>query len=131
AGARIEVRTDGVEGVALRSLSVALPDGGALLRDVEVKLERGERVLVSGASGSGKSTLFRAIAGIWPFGSGRIERPDTARCLFLPQKPYLPIGSLRGVLSYPAADGAFPDAPLPAPLAPCALPPLSPPLPHR
>ena len=112
---------DGIEAVALRDVTLALPNGTALLSDVDAKLERGERVLVSGPSGSGKSTLFRAIAGLWPFGAGRIERPDTGECLFLPQKPYLPIGTLRGALSYPASEGAFSDDVLRARLEACHL----------
>jgi vitamin B12/bleomycin/antimicrobial peptide transport system ATP-binding/permease protein len=107
--------------VALRSLSVALPTGVTLLRDVDEKLAPREPVLVTGPSGCGKSTLFRAIAGIWPFGAGSIERPDTSECLFLPQKPYLPIGTLRAALSYPSVDGAFPDESLERVLGLCRL----------
>ena len=122
-GARegLAVQANGAEAVALRDVTVALPSGTPLLRGVDAKLERGERVLVSGPSGSGKSTLFRAIAGLWPFGAGRIERPDTAKCLFLPQKPYLPIGTLRGAVSYPAKEGAFPDELLRERLEACRL----------
>ena len=66
----------------------------------------GESVVVTGRSGSGKSTLFRAIAGIWPFGSGQVSgRPE--RCLFLPQRPYIPLGTLRHVIAYPAPTSAF------------------------
>ena len=119
--AGIEIVPGSGEEVALRGLTLALPHGAALLRDVDVKLARGERVLVTGASGSGKSTLFRALAGIWPFGSGTIERPDVAECLFLPQKPYLPIGSLRAAIAYPSAPDAFPDDSLRAALRACRL----------
>ena len=119
--AGLEIRSNGLDAVALRDVTLALPSGAALLREVDTKLEQGERVLVSGPSGSGKSTLFRAIAGLWPFGSGRIERPDTAQCLFLPQKPYLPIGTLRGALSYPAAEGAYADDAIRARLEQCRL----------
>jgi putative ATP-binding cassette transporter len=78
-------------------------------------------VLVTGPSGCGKSTLFRALAGIWPFGSGTIERPDASRCLFLPQKPYLPIGSLRAAIAYPSAADAFADDAVRARLRACDL----------
>ncbi|MFI5314136.1 MAG: ABC transporter ATP-binding protein/permease [Myxococcota bacterium] len=107
--------------IALRGLTVALPNGDALLSGVDQKLARGEPVLVTGASGSGKSTLFRALAGIWPFGAGAIERPPSAECLFLPQKPYLPIGSLRAALAYPSAAEAFSDDALRAALRACRL----------
>ena len=117
----IEVEAHEGDGVALHGLTLALPGGETLLHGVDAKLVRGEPVLVTGPSGSGKSTLFRALAGIWPFGKGRIERPDTGKCLFLPQKPYLPIGSLRGAVSYPSPEGAFPDTELGRWLAECRL----------
>jgi putative ATP-binding cassette transporter len=79
------------------------------LRDVEVRLPHGESVLLRGPSGSGKTTLFRVLAGLWPFGKGRIGLPRDARVLFLPQKPYLPIGTLREVLSYPEAPDHYTD----------------------
>ena len=78
-------------------------------------------MLVTGPSGSGKSTLFRALAGIWPFGRGTIARPRDARVLFLPQKPYLTIGTLREQLCYPAANGTFDDDALRAALVDCKL----------
>ena len=68
-----------------------------------------ESVLIRGPSGAGKSTLFRAIAGIWPFGAGQVRLPRNARGLFLPQRPYLPIGTLRDVSAYPMRDGGFSD----------------------
>jgi vitamin B12/bleomycin/antimicrobial peptide transport system ATP-binding/permease protein len=86
--------------VQLRDLTIELPNGAKLLTDVGLVLEPGHSVVVTGRSGSGKSTLFRAIAGIWPFGTGRVQRP-AERCLFLPQRPYIPLGSLRHVISYP------------------------------
>ncbi len=121
AGSGIAVETRDADGVALQDLTLALPGGETLLHGVDAKLTRGEAVLVTGASGSGKSTLFRALAGIWPLGSGRIERPDTSKCLFLPQKPYLPIGSLRGAVSYPSPEGAFLDTEIGRWLAECRL----------
>jgi len=120
-GSGIALQTREADGVVLHGLTLALPGGETLLRAVDAKLTRGEPVLVTGPSGSGKSTLFRAIAGIWPFGSGRIERPDTEKCLFLPQKPYLPIGSLRAAVSYPSPEGTFPDTELGRWLAECRL----------
>jgi putative ATP-binding cassette transporter len=111
----------GDEEIALRGLTLALPNGAALLRGVDAKLTRHEPVLVTGPSGSGKSTLFRALAGIWPFGAGTIERPGPEQCLFLPQKPYLPIGSLRAAVAYPSTPDAFSDDVLRARLRDCRL----------
>lgn len=120
AGAAIAIETCGAAGVELHGLTLALPDGTTLLRGVDAKLERGEPVLISGPSGSGKSTLFRALAGIWPFGGGWIERPAGA-CLFLPQKPYIPIGTLRSAVTYPSREGRFPDEELRRRLRECRL----------
>jgi putative ATP-binding cassette transporter len=117
----IQVEAHEGDGVLLQDLTLALPGGETLLQGIDAKLAAGEPVLVTGPSGSGKSTLFRALAGIWPFGSGRIERPDTAQCLFLPQKSYLPIGSLRGAVSYPSPEGAFADTEVGRWLAECRL----------
>jgi putative ATP-binding cassette transporter len=101
-------RTEGAQGeLAIEGLSLALPQGRQLAADVSVALQPGENVLVSGASGSGKSTLFRALAGIWPYWKGRIRLPKGARLLFLPQKAYLPIGSLKHAVSYPENEDRF------------------------
>ena len=78
-------------------------------------------MLVTGPSGSGKSTLFRAIAGIWPFGAGRVTLPEGARVLFLPQRPYLPLGTLRRALCYPLEAGSVPEAAVRAALADAGL----------
>ena len=85
----------------LQSVSLHVPDGRPLLSDLSLSVEPGETMLLTGPSGSGKSTLIRALAGIWPFGSGRIAAPPKNSSLFLPQKPYLPLGTLRDVLLYP------------------------------
>ena len=85
----------------VKGLDLFRPDGQPLLAGINLTLRRGETVLLGGASGSGKSTLVRAIAGIWPFGRGEIHLPQDGRVLFLPQRPYLPIGALRDVVSYP------------------------------
>jgi putative ATP-binding cassette transporter len=75
-----------------------------MLADAEVRIQRGEKVLVEGDSGTGKSTLIRAIAGLWPWGSGAILRPRGARIAFMPQRPYIPLGALRRALDYPHDD---------------------------
>jgi putative ATP-binding cassette transporter len=87
--------------VGVDNLTLALPNGSRLLENARIELPKGQATLISGASGSGKSTLFRALAGIWPFGKGHIHVPAGARVLFLPQKPYIPIGTLRDAVKYP------------------------------
>lgn len=85
----------------VRHMNLELPNGDVLLRDVSFALEAGSNVLVKGTSGSGKSTLLRAIAGIWPYVNGEIELPEQEKIMFVPQKPYLPLGTLREALLYP------------------------------
>lgn len=108
--------------VAGENLELRLPDGQPLVAPFTLALEEGTSVLITGASGSGKSTLFRAFAGLWPFGSGVLRLPDGKRLLFLPQKPYLIIGTLREQLNYPSAAGTYSDAELTRVLADCDLP---------
>ena len=85
----------------VRHMNLELPNGDVLLRDISFALEAGNNVLVKGTSGSGKSTLLRAIAGIWPYVNGEIELPEKEKIMFVPQKPYLPLGTLREALLYP------------------------------
>ena len=100
----------GQDGVALEHLEVALPDGQVLLKDCTLELRQGSRLLVTGVSGCGKSTFLRTLAGIWPFGGGKMSTPKGGKALFLPQKPYLPLGSLRRALYYPlSAPGSGAD----------------------
>src|SRR5260370_7745257 len=98
--------------LTVEDVDLHLPDGRPLVTHVNLSLLRGDSVLLGGASGSGKSTLFRAIAGIWPFGRGEIRASPRARVLFLPQRPYLPIGTLRSVVSYPMPAAGAADATL-------------------
>jgi putative ATP-binding cassette transporter len=90
-------------GVDVRDLELDLPNGRMLRKDVTLDVAPGEALLITGATGTGKSTLLRAIAGLWPFGRGRI-RLDQGRAFFLPQKPYIPLGNLRQALVYPDTD---------------------------
>jgi putative ATP-binding cassette transporter len=80
-----------------------------LLDSTSIQMKPGEHVLVTGPSGAGKSTLFRVLAGIWPYWKGRIKLPKGARLLFLPQKPYLPIGTLKHAVAYPEDPSRFTD----------------------
>lgn len=95
--------TEGDAMVRLNELSVTLNDGTAVVGESEVVIEPGERVLVAGESGSGKSTLVRAIAGLWPWGSGSVDFHRDRRIFMLPQKPYVPTGTLRRAIAYPGA----------------------------
>lgn len=95
AGARKQVTFDGV--------TMSLPNGDLLLESSSFELEKGKDILISGPSGSGKSTLFRLFSGLWIWGRGNIGLPEGSK-MFVPQKPYLPIASLREVLTYPNKD---------------------------
>lgn len=85
----------------LAEVSVSLGDGTAVVKETQVKIEPGERVLVAGESGSGKSTLVRAIAGLWPWGGGSVDFRPGMQLFMLPQKPYIPSGTLRRAVAYP------------------------------
>ncbi len=110
AGQGIVISETPGDSLELRHLHLTLPNGKMLIEEDAYRFLRGESVVIGGRSGLGKSTLFRAIAGIWPFGEGEIVRPKGSH-LFLPQRPYLPLGSLRHIVTYPAAaDSASDDA---------------------
>jgi vitamin B12/bleomycin/antimicrobial peptide transport system ATP-binding/permease protein len=111
--------------LAVEGVELDLPGGQPLIADVNLALRRGDTALLSGPSGTGKSTLIRAIAGIWPFGRGDIRVPHEAQVLFLPQKPYLPIGTLRDVVSYPMPSKGVDDATLRDALEAVGLPQLA------
>ena len=95
--------TEGDAILSLKELSVTLDDGTAVVGEAEVVIESGERLLVAGESGTGKSTLVRAIAGLWPWGGGSVNFHPDRRLFMLPQKPYVPSGTLRRAAAYPAA----------------------------
>jgi vitamin B12/bleomycin/antimicrobial peptide transport system ATP-binding/permease protein len=108
AGAVVDLRSrKNAPGISITGLDVHLPSGQPLIAAKQIDFSAGDRVLLNGPSGAGKSTLFRAIGGIWPFGCGSVVVPDGARVMILPQRPYLPIGSLAAAVSYPAAPDRF------------------------
>jgi putative ATP-binding cassette transporter len=117
------VRTEGPAGSAIKiaGLGLSIPNGRELLRDLSLELRPGSRTLVTGPSGSGKSTLFRALGGLWPYAKGALTFPAGERLLFLPQKPYLPIATLRATIAYPDAPEVYGDQKILAALADCGL----------
>jgi vitamin B12/bleomycin/antimicrobial peptide transport system ATP-binding/permease protein len=112
---------DGREVLAFAKLSIDQADGSAVIADASAEIAAGERVLITGESGTGKSTLFRAIAGLWPWGSGSIHIPPRDHMMFMPQRPYLPLGTLAAAIAYPAVPSQFGDAAIGAALERCAL----------
>jgi putative ATP-binding cassette transporter len=101
------VASTGSNQIDLEQLLVRLPNGKPLVAADGFSIRSHERTLVTGPSGAGKSTLFRAIAGVWPFGSGSIAVPAKATLMMLPQRPYFPVGSLKAAIVYPAEASAF------------------------
>ncbi len=115
-------QTSGVAGnLNLVEVTLRLPDGRTIVEDANFDLVAQIPALLTGPSGSGKSTLFRAIAGIWPYGRGKIDLPPSAKLMLLPQKPYIPIGTLRTALAYPGESSQYDDATLRAALAAAQL----------
>jgi putative ATP-binding cassette transporter len=91
-------------------LEIASPNGATMLQEAHAELKAGDRVLIAGESGTGKTLLFRALAGLWPWGAGRITRPGGETMRYLPRATYLPPGRLREVLAYPSDVDAFKKA---------------------
>ena len=112
----------GAPAIGIDQLHVRLPNGEPLVNADHIEFSPGERVLVTGPSGAGKSTLFRALTGIWPFGSGRVSVPEDAKIMLLPQRPYFPVAPLAAAVSYPARAGTFDDARIAEAIAAVGLP---------
>jgi putative ATP-binding cassette transporter len=110
AAPRVQHVADGGTALVADDLTVSLPSGEEIVRASDLEIAPGERVLVTGPSGSGKTSLFRALGGVWPFGAGIVRIPKEAKLLVLPQRPYLPLGTLRGALAYPGSVEAFTPA---------------------
>ncbi len=115
----IEDSNDGK--IHLDTLSVAQHNGRVMIDEADTIIDEGEKVLLMGESGTGKSTLIRAIAGLWPWGSGRVLLPPEAKVAFLPQRPYMPLGTLRSVLCYPDDGETYSDQALHRALERCGL----------
>ena len=107
--AAIVVENTSQADIELSDLSIAHRDGRVVIDGADIKVKPGERVLLGGESGSGKSTLIRAIAGLWPWGEGRILIPAGAKLAFVPQRPYIPLGTLRDAIAYPVEGSLLAD----------------------
>jgi putative ATP-binding cassette transporter len=95
----------------VNDLQISSPSGSTMLQEKKVQIKRGEHVLIVGESGTGKTLLFRALAGLWPWGSGTVTHPVDEEILYLPRTPYFPPGTLREVLAYPKPTSAFETGP--------------------
>src|SRR5229473_1967278 len=104
---RIAVASGDPGKISIDDLEIASPAGATMLEEKKVEIKAGERVLIVGESGTGKTLLFRALAGLWPWGAGRVTRPRGQEILCMPRTPYLPPGTLREVLAYPSATETF------------------------
>jgi putative ATP-binding cassette transporter len=109
---RIEFAEDSEAALRFDRLEIATPSGCTMLSERHVRVARGERVLIVGEPGTGKTMLFRGIAGLWPWGSGRITLPPPQQIVFVPRHPYVPPGTLRAALAYPLPEDSFADADL-------------------
>ncbi|MCA0400236.1 MAG: ABC transporter ATP-binding protein/permease [Proteobacteria bacterium] len=118
---RIELKDSEDDWLRLSNLSVAHHGGRIVISEAWAAFKPGSRVLIKGESGTGKSTLIRAIAGLWPWGAGEVRVPKSARMMFVPQKPYIPLGGLRAALLYPGIEKAPDDETLKSCLARCGL----------
>lgn len=118
----IVVSRDGGRDLDLSGLAIRLPDGSTITGLPAMALMPGERVMITGPSGSGKSTLFRALAGLWPDGSGQVEFPKDGEVLVMPQRPYFPLGTLRTAVAYPRLQDQVAEADIVAALQTVGLP---------
>ncbi len=118
----IRVTANNVGAILIDDLHLHLPDAQPLTSRVSADIQAGQRILIAGPSGCGKSTLVRALAGIWPYGTGNIEIPKNWNLLFLPQKSYLPIGTLRAAIGYPSGERSHTDLSIRHYLDLCKLP---------
>lgn len=118
----IGFRSQSERALTVSGLEIKLPDGRVLLSGLSFSMRRGERWIIRGKSGIGKSTLMRVLAGIWPYGTGEVALPGGCRLLFLSQKNYIPRGTLKAAICYPARPELFDDELCEAVLRRCELP---------
>ncbi|MBV8225733.1 MAG: ABC transporter ATP-binding protein/permease [Verrucomicrobia bacterium] len=108
-GPRIKFVEEKGSNVVFENLQVATPTGCTMLSEQHVQIAPGERVLIVGEPGTGKTLLFHAIAGLWPWGSGKVGVPKSDGVIFMPRQPYVPLGTLRAALAYPAPQNSYSD----------------------
>lgn len=118
----IVVGREGGRDLALSGLTIRLPDGSQISGFPAMALRPGDRLMIAGPSGSGKSTLFRALAGLWPSGSGDVEFPKDGEVLVMPQRPYFPLGTLRTAVAYPSSGADVPETDIAKALQDVGLP---------
>ena len=119
---RLSRNETGANAIILSRVEIAMPDGSKLTLPLDLRFEGDHNTLIAGPSGAGKSTLFRVIAGVWPFGSGAIDLPAEDAIMVLPQKPYLPVGTLAAAVCYPSPSGTYAPDDIQAALADVQLP---------
>jgi putative ATP-binding cassette transporter len=121
AASRIELAEGSDDKFEIDNLEIASPTGSTMLSERHVEIAPGDHVLILGEPGTGKSVLFRALAGLWPWGAGRIALPPRQSVMFVPRRPYVPPGSLRAALAYPLPETTYKDTELVAALECCGL----------
>ncbi|HUL06374.1 MAG TPA: ABC transporter ATP-binding protein/permease [Candidatus Acidoferrum sp.] len=121
AASRIEVAEGADDKFEIENLEIASPTGSTMLSERHVQVAPGDRIVILGEPGTGKSVLFRALAGLWPWGAGRIALPPRQSVMFVPRRPYVPPGSLRAALAYPLPETTYKDSELVAALECCGL----------
>jgi len=110
-----------VSQIEVRNLTIKLPDGKILQQGINLCLKQDDSLLITGPSGSGKTTLFRILSGLWLFADGKVILPKHIKILFIPQRPYLPLGTLKQILCYPSMSDAFSDQEIQETLQLCQL----------
>lgn len=118
---KIDLKQGDDESIHIKDAQVAHRDGRVVVDSASEVIAPGDKVLIAGESGTGKSTLIRALAGLWPWGTGVIEMPKSASVAFVPQKPYIPRGTMRAIVSYPETEGTFSDAEIVEALKRCGV----------
>ena len=119
---QLEFEENDGQSIETKSLTLYKPDGREMIRDLNLSIQRGDKLMITGPSGRGKSTLLKTLAGIWPYGKGNVSAPSTMHRIFLPQKAYMPMGTLRDILIYPSDSSDITEEQIADMLRLCRLP---------